>query len=299
MATTAVGGTFWRSPGWPNPVWIHDNAPYLCAAPYKLGEMLRTNVPPIEMRSPGARPPAVNWNNGGLAGMGIISTTVGPGGNGSGLPGDYFSMPGFSSAPTGSGGGGTMVPSSSYAPGPIAIPLANPVFFDVNGNVITQAVCGSVYSMTVPGYEGQWLMIVQTKNGAPSFTGPMLMPMSNYASKCSQDEGSYNVQAFTQAGQLLGSTTFVVLPAASSPGTGPSGLPPLTSATGTPPASTARPAAAPGTTSSTSALPATSVTAPPVTSAAAAPSFLSSLSTTDWLLLVVLGVVVLYQASKR
>jgi hypothetical protein len=295
MATTAIGGTFWRSPGWPVPVWIHDNADHLCATPYKLGEMMAPNVPPIEMRSPGAQPPLVRWNNGGLAGLGLISPLVGSGGPG--MSQSFFAAPTGPTGPVTPGGGGGS-PLIAPAQPAQAGQSVNPVFFDVNGNVITQATCGQIYSMTVPGYEGQVLQIVQTKNGAPSFTGPMRMPMGNYASKCSQDEGSYTVQAFTLAGQMLGSTNFTVLPSAVSatpaggPPLSPAGLPPLPAATGTP-------APPPGTTSSTAALPASSITTPVLpTTAAAAPTFFSTLTTTDWLVLAVLAVVVVNQASK-
>src|SRR5215475_1075664 len=132
--------------------------------------------------------------------------------------------------------------------------------------------------MTVPGYEGQRLMIVQTKNGAPSFSGPVQIPMGNYPSKCNQDEGTYFVQAFTLAGALLGGTTFTVLPAVSAP----SGIPPLGPLTASP-----TPAPAPGTTSATSPLPASSTSVPPTTPAPAGTGVLGGLTTTDWLVIAV------------
>ena len=45
------GGTFWRTPVWPNPSWLYGNCPFLTHPALKLNEMLRTNTPPIEMRS--------------------------------------------------------------------------------------------------------------------------------------------------------------------------------------------------------------------------------------------------------
>src|SRR5215475_7870802 len=131
--------------------------------------------------------------------------------------------------------------------------------------------------MTVPGYEGQRLMIVQTRNGAPSFSGPVQIPMGNYPSKCNQDEGTYFVQAFTLAGALLGGTTFTVLPALSQPSAIPAAGP-LT------PSPAAAPA--PGTTSATSPLPAiSSGTVPPTTPAPTGTGVLGGLSTTDWLVI--------------
>jgi len=245
--------------------------------------MLLPNTPPLEMRSPGAR-----------QGMGLISTTVGTNGGGTLSPNTFIVGPGPSPAVSanGGGGGGGIAPVAPASPAQAA-GMVNPVFFDVSGNLITHAVCGSIYSFTVPGYEGQVVHIVQTKNGAPSVSAPLKMPVPNYASKCNQDEGTYVVQAFTLVGDLLGGTTFNVLPAPAAPG-GPmtpgAGLPPLPAATGTP-------APAPGTTSATSPIPASSATAP-LTATTTAPGFFSTLSTTDWLVIAVLAVVVLNQGKR-
>src|SRR5215475_2218345 len=287
MSRIADGATWWRHPGWPNPAWVYDNVDHLCATPYKLGEMMAPSTPPMELRSPSVASPSVNWNNGGLAGMGFIATT--PSGqvmNGTAPMPSFF---GGSIAPnplTGS------VPSAAgTAPPVMGIPSAtNPVFYDNSGMVITSAICGSIYNMTVPGYEGQQLVITQTKNGTPSFSGPMQIPMLNYPSKCNQDEGTYDVQAFTLAGALLGGTTFTVLPAVSLPSAIPAAGP-LT------PSPTAAPA--PGTTSATSPLPAGSSTVPPAAPAIGTTGVLSGLSTTDWLVIAVLAVVVVAEVSKR
>jgi hypothetical protein len=261
--------------------------------------MMSPSTPSIEMRSPGAQKPTINWGKGGLAGLGLISV---PASNGSASIPGFFSgapiSPGAPSGANGSGGGGI---APTVAQPFTTTTAANPIFYDVNGNIITHAVCGSVYSMSVPGFEGQQLHIVQTKDGRPQFSGTMDIPMANYASKCLQDEGSYNLQAFTLSGQLLGSTNFVVLPAQpSQPATGPlspAGLPPLPAATGTN-------APAPGTTSATSPLPASvapSVTAPPAAAASILTPGLSNLSTNDWLILAAFGIVMYMagQGSKR
>jgi hypothetical protein len=241
--------------------------------------MMAPNVPPMEMRSPGAQK--------GLAGLGIISVTAPQYMNGGGA---YILGPSVTTAP-----GPPNVVESINNP---IIPASegnvpNPVFYDTQGNIIASAVCGSTYNMTVPGFDGQTLMIVQTKNGAPNFSGPLLMPVRNYGSTCGQDEGTYNVQAFTQPGTLLGSTTFVVLPAPGAPGTGPSGLPPSPIGTGVP-ISTSQAAPPPGTTSATSALPAAA------TGQAIATTGLGSLTSTDWIILgaILLGVFAVGQASK-
>src|SRR5215813_1410045 len=156
MSREAVGGTFWRSPGWPNPVWVWDNADHLAAPHYKLGEMLQPNVPPIEMRSPGAR-----------SGLGLLDVPASNGTTGGSLLPQFYSGPVPGTSSTGGGGGLPAVGTPGLPPG--ATSQVNPVFFDVRGNVITQATCGDIYSMTVPGYEGQTLNIVQTKNGALQF----------------------------------------------------------------------------------------------------------------------------------
>jgi hypothetical protein len=246
--------------------------------------MLQPSTPSIEMRSPGAQR--------GLSGLGIVAVTAPQqyiDGGGAYILGPVPGLPG--------GGPPNVVePAQTLPIGPNQ-GGTNPVYYDNSGNVITSAVCGTIYNFTVPGYEGQTLHIVQTKNGASSFTGPMQMPVLNYASKCNQDEGAYTVQAFTQSGQLLGSTNFNVLASPASPTGGagplsPAGLPGL-------PAATGQPAPGPGTTSSTSALPAGSATTPLTTAAAAAPTGLAALSTTDWLIIAVLTVLIIEQSGKR
>jgi hypothetical protein len=159
---------------------------------------------------------------------------------------------------------------------------SNPVFLDPRGNPIQSAVCGSQYSMTVPGFEGQQLFISQMKNGAQQFAGQMSIPMSLYTSVCNQDEGSYQTTAYTLDGSLLGSTTFTVQPGAASatpaaPGGAPSAAPP------------------PGTTSAVSPLPV--VPAPTTTTTVG--SFFSSLTTTEWILLAAVGLIIINQTGKR
>lgn len=178
-----TGGTWWRSPGWPIPVWVYTNAPYLSHSGYKVAEMMAPSVPPYENR--------VGPRNTSMNGLGQMY------------------IPPKSTQSNGA------TPSAQTS-GPIIMnPTAGttPVFKDPSGNVITSAPCGSQYSMTVPGLEGQTVYIVQTKNGAPSFSGNMTMPMPAYSSICNQDEGTYNVQAFdSTSGSLLGQTQFTVTP---------------------------------------------------------------------------------------
>lgn len=264
------GGTWWRSPGWPIPAWVHTNAPYLSHAGYRLGEMMAPNVPPIEMRSPGPR-----------SGLGLIMQTVSDGGvtGAEALPAQFYqSGPGGAGYVSGGGGGGGL-PAVSQSAGQTSttVQTSNPVFLDTGGNVITSAVCGSIYSMTVPGYEHQTLYIVQTKNGAPSFSGNMAIPMPNYASVCNQDEGNYQLQAFDPlSGTLIGQTTFTVLPAA---------VPTTTTA---PPAAAIAPAsssAGPATSGpGTTALPAPGAMPPTGAPIAAAPA--AGLSQLDWVLIL-------------
>lgn len=259
------GGTWWRSPGWPTPAWIMGNAPYLSHAGYKVSEMLRPNIPPMEMRSPGPR------------GLGLMVNPVDSGSTGP-LPFQNWGGAVYTSAGGGpvispSGGGGLPAPPAATPAPSQQTQTSNPVFYDQNQNVITSAICGAVYSMTVPGYEGKTLFVQQTKNGAPQFSGNLQIPMTNYASKCQQDEGSYQISVHDPAsGALIGATTFTVLPAA------------VSSAAGT--AVTTAPGSSTGTTGATT----------PTTAAPAAASFLSNLSGVDWILILLLGAVVL---SKR
>lgn len=231
MSTAPGGGTWWRSEGWPIPVWIHSNAPYLSHAGHKVSEMMAPNVPPFEMRAPGPR-----------KGLGALEPM----------------QPINGSTPAGP----TPVTQSAGAV-PAATPTpqsSQPVFTDTSGKPITSAVCGSIYNMTIPGWEGRSPYILQTKNGAPQFSGTMLMPMGNYASHCNQDEGSYQLQAFDPtSGALIGQTNFTVLPATSA---------------STAPSSTAT----------------TGATTSPATGL---PGFFSTLTTAQWLLIAAVGIVLL------
>lgn len=131
---------------------------------------------------------------------------------------------------------------------------------DVNGNPITSAVCGSVYNMTIPGWEGRSPYILQTKNGASQFSGTMPIPMKNYSSVCQQDEGSYQLQAFDPtSGALIGQTNFTVLPA----------------------------------TSASTAASSTAATGATIAPATGAPGFFSTLTTTQWVVLAAVGIVLL------
>lgn len=208
MNSAPGGGTWWRSPGWPIPVWVHANAPYLSNTYCKMAEMLGPSTPPVSMV------PAVSQASFATRQLGAAMTS----------------------------NGGTATPAPQL---PAQGPQATPTLLDVNGNVITSAVCGSQYSLAIPSWGNKQVYIMQTKNGSPQFSGLMTMPMSAYNSICNQDEGTYVLQAFDPVnGALIGGTTYTILPAGS----------------------TATAAVAASTTSGFS-------------------TFFSSLSTTDWLLI--------------
>lgn len=285
------GGTWWRSPGWPIPAWIHGNAPYLANhAGLKVSEMLCPNVPPMEMRAPGPR-----------QGLGFIVTSPGTsqqinGGGYTSAGGGPVIMPQAYSAPlplTGSTPAGTPVTAPLAPPkmptGGGGIAPVQPIWFDTNNNIITSAVCGSIYSMTLPGYEGKTVYVIQTKNGAQQFAGSMAIPMSNYASKCNQDEGYYQLSAYEPtSGNLIGQGSFTVLPAgtastaASSTGTTGATVPAATP--GMVPTAPA-PAAAVGMTATVPAPAPTTTT-----------SVLSNLSGVDWILI---GAVVVALLNRK
>ena len=106
-----------------------------------------------------------------------------------------------------------------------------PVFTDPSGNPIASAVCGAPYGFTVPPYEqanggpGQ-VYIIQTKNGAPQFSGMFAVPMAPYTSLCNQDVGSYQLEAFDPfTGNHIGDVAFQVVPQGTIPPTVPASVP--------------------------------------------------------------------------
>lgn len=232
------GGTWWRSPGWPTPHWVIDNAGALSTVDQntraKLGEMcMPSNVAPARL-----------FNNGASNGtLGALNVVVGD------------------STGTGTQSAGVVITSPT--------PNAQLQWTDANGKVINSAVCGTAYNMTIPGLEGHSIYLVQSKNGSPQFSGTFPLPMSNYQSVCNQDEGTYTASAYSLVdGSLIASGSFTVLPQGSSAITGATG-------TTTP---------VPGATTSTGA---------------SVVNFLDQLSTTDWLLIGGLAVVILMGSGGR
>jgi hypothetical protein len=169
-------------------------------------------------------------------------------------------------------------------PGQGAI-IVNPVWFDTNNNQITSAVCGSIYSMTVPGFEGKTLFAVQTKNGAPQFSGNMQIPMSNYASQCNQDEGSYQLSVYDPTSHsLIGQGSFTVLPAGS--------VSTVPSSTGTTGATTPVAPITPAPSTPTPSVPAAITTTP---APAPTTSIFSNLTGVDWILIAAVVFAILKQ----
>ena len=224
MFMSANGGTFWRSvPGWPIPVWIHTNAPYLSHAGYRVSEMLAPNIPPYEMRAP-ARTSSVS---NGLHGLGQATSA--------------------------------------------------PVFFsDIADRPVTSVICGEIYNLHVPGWDGGSVYLIQTKDGRPQFSGLFPVPMLNYQSNCLNDPGTYVAQVFDPASgnqNLIGTATLTVHP---KPGT--TTTPTTTTTTTTPTHVTSTSSATSATTPATGGI----VTQTPLPTTMT--DFFSQLGTTGWLI---------------
>ena len=107
-------------------------------------------------------------------------------------------------------------PSRSPRPprGTLGAASYQPVFLDVNGNPVTEVVCGDAYTFDVPGWTGGQIHLTMTKNGQPAFDDLFTVPMPSYTSTCANDVGTYQVMAYDPlTGILLGQTTFQVAPA--------------------------------------------------------------------------------------
>lgn len=92
-----------------------------------------------------------------------------------------------------------------------------PTFYDMQGNVITGAVCGSSMTFDVPGYKRVWMS--QLKNGVLNYDGPFNLPMPPYVLNCSTDVGDYDIAVYEidtndVKGKLIGQTKFTIHPQA-------------------------------------------------------------------------------------
>ena len=91
----------------------------------------------------------------------------------------------------------------------------SPTYYDMQGRAITTAMCGSSASFDVSGYKRVWLSLL--KDGVLSFDAPHDLPMPPYVFSCTNDVGVYQVAAYEidandVKGNLIGQTTFTVLP---------------------------------------------------------------------------------------
>lgn len=92
-----------------------------------------------------------------------------------------------------------------------------PTFYNMNGQPITEALCGSSMTFDVPGYSRVWLS--QLKNGTLHYDGPFNLPMPAYVLSCTSDVGTYEIAVYEidandVKGVLIGQTTFTILPQA-------------------------------------------------------------------------------------
>lgn len=88
-----------------------------------------------------------------------------------------------------------------------------PVFRDMQGRAITEALCGSSATFDVPGYKQVWMS--QLKDKQLHFDGPFNVPMPAYIFSCTNDIGVYDIAVYEidangQKGKLIGQTAFTV-----------------------------------------------------------------------------------------
>lgn len=113
-----------------------------------------------------------------------------------------------------------MVPSMGPRPprGTLGAAASQPVFRNASGAVITSIECGQPYTFDVPGYSHIWLTM--KKDGQQTFDGQFSVPMPSYVASCVTDPGTYQAIAYDlDSGMVLGTATFVVLPAGAGGGT--------------------------------------------------------------------------------
>lgn len=99
----------------------------------------------------------------------------------------------------------------------LSVSKGKPVFKDVNGTPITQIVCGNTINFDVAGYSQVWLQ--RLKNGVLDFDGVFSVPMAPYIVNCANDIGTYDIAVYEvdangDKGNLIGQTTFAILPQA-------------------------------------------------------------------------------------
>jgi len=92
-----------------------------------------------------------------------------------------------------------------------------PTFYNMNGQPITEIVCGNSMTFDVPGYSRVWMS--QLKNGTLHYDGPFNLPMPPYVLSCSNDVGTYDIAVYVidandVKGELIGQTQFTILPQA-------------------------------------------------------------------------------------
>ena len=92
-----------------------------------------------------------------------------------------------------------------------------PTFYNMQGQAITEAVCGSSMTFDVPGYKRVWMS--QLKNGTLNYDGPFNLPMPAYVLNCTNDVGAYDIAVYEidandVKGELIGQTRFAILPQA-------------------------------------------------------------------------------------
>lgn len=91
---------------------------------------------------------------------------------------------------------------------------SGPVFYDMQGNAIDTALCGTSATFDVSGYKRVWMS--QLKNKELNFDGPFDLPMPAYIFSCSNDIGVYDIAVYEidandVKGKLIGQTVFTVL----------------------------------------------------------------------------------------
>lgn len=92
-----------------------------------------------------------------------------------------------------------------------------PTFYNMQGQPITEIVCGNSMTFNVPGYSRVWMS--QLKNGTLNYDAPFNLPMPAYVVNCTNDIGVYDIAVYeidanNVKGELIGQTKFTILPQA-------------------------------------------------------------------------------------
>lgn len=90
----------------------------------------------------------------------------------------------------------------------------SPTFYNMQGQPVTEMLCGDSMTFNVSGYSRVWMS--QLKDGVLNYDGPFNLPMPAYIVNCANDIGVYDIAVYEidandVKGNLIGQTKFTVL----------------------------------------------------------------------------------------